>query len=168
VANVPTPVAAGDLVFYSTGYDDGGSATLRLSKRGSGVAAKEVYLKAANDLRNHHGGVVLLDGVLYGGHGQNNGIPFALDFKTGRERWKRGRGPGTGSAAVAAADGRLYFRYESGTMALFKAGAKGPELAGQFDPPKSDSPAWPHPAISDGKLYLRDQGELLVYDLKAN
>lgn len=38
---------------------------------------------------------------------------------------------------------------------------------GRFDQPdRSDSPAWTHPVIANGKLYVRDQGLLLCYDLK--
>ena len=28
-------------------------------------------------------------------------------------------------------------------------------------------PAWPHPVIANGKLYLRDQDVLLCYDVKS-
>jgi hypothetical protein len=29
-------------------------------------------------------------------------------------------------------------------------------------------PAWAHPVIANGKLYVRDQDVLLCYDVKAN
>ena len=87
-------------------------------RKGDEFAAEEVWSKDANDLRNHHGGVVLVGDYLYGGHGQNNGFPFCVNFETGESMWPRKRGPGDRSAAVTYADGRLYFRYEDGTVAL--------------------------------------------------
>ena len=37
---------------------------------------------------------------------------------------------------------------------------------GRFDQPdRSGSKAWAHPVIANGKLYIRDQGLLLCYDI---
>ena len=33
--------------------------------------------------------------------------------------------------------------------------------------PKVNQFSWPHPVIADGKLYLREQDNLYVYDIKA-
>jgi hypothetical protein len=39
---------------------------------------------------------------------------------------------------------------------------------GRFDQPdRTSSPAWTHPVIANGKLYVRDQDLLLCYDIKA-
>jgi alcohol dehydrogenase (cytochrome c) len=39
---------------------------------------------------------------------------------------------------------------------------------GRFEQPdRSDKPAWAHPVIANGKLYLRDQDVLLAYDIVA-
>jgi hypothetical protein len=76
------------------------------------------------------------------------------------------RGPGKGSAAVGYADGRLYFRYEDGTMALLDASPNGYKVEGTFKIPDVEKPSWPHPVIADGKLFLREQDALLCYKLK--
>ena len=165
-ANIATPIINGDYVFSSTSYGQG-SALLQLSGDGSGrVNATEKYFLGGNVFQNHHGGFVLIDGVIYGGHGQSNGLPVALDLMTGRMLWDRVRGPGTGSAAVTAADGRLYFRYQDGVMALIAADPKEYRLISSFQIPKSGHPSWPHPVIADGKLYLREQDALHVYSIK--
>jgi alcohol dehydrogenase (cytochrome c) len=40
---------------------------------------------------------------------------------------------------------------------------------GRFEQPdRSNSPAWSHSVIANGKLYIRDQDLLLCYDIKAN
>ena len=39
---------------------------------------------------------------------------------------------------------------------------------GRFDQPdRTDKPAWAHPVIANGKLYIRDQDTLFCYDVKA-
>ncbi len=116
-ANIPTPIVKGDYVLCSTGYGDGGTALLKLSGGRGRVAVSEVYYHAARDVQNHHGGMVLLGDYVYLGHGHNNGLPMCMQFSTGKVAWGPGRGPGSGSAALAYADGHLYFRYENGVMA---------------------------------------------------
>jgi outer membrane protein assembly factor BamB len=166
-ANIPTPIVDGDLVFCTTSYKTG-SALLRLTpKSDKGVQASEVYFIEPRDFENHHGGVVLVDGYLYGGHGQNSGFPTCVELKTGKLMWKS-RGPGEGSAAVIYADGRLYFRYENGVMALIEATPTALKIMGTFKLPTTDGPSWPHPVILDGKLYLRHHDTLLCYNIRGN
>src|SRR6185436_7282537 len=75
--------------------------------------------------------------------------------------------PGGNSAALAYADGNLYFRYQDGTMALIEANPKAYKLNGKFKIKTNNGASWPHPVIAGGKLYLRDQDDLLCYDIKA-
>jgi outer membrane protein assembly factor BamB len=166
IANISTPVVKDNYVFASTGYDTG-SVLLELSSSGKGrVQAKERYFLDAGTLQNHHGGFVLLDGYLYGGHGQNQGFPFALELATGKMAWPRSRGAGTGSAAVSAAEGLLYFRYESGVMALIEASPARYALRSSFQIPNVAGPSWSHPVITGGRLYLREQDRLHAYNIK--
>ena len=167
-ANVPTPLIKDDYVFGSTGYGDGGSALLQLSKSGSkGVKVREVYYKGSKDLQNHHGGMILIGDHIYMGHGHNNGLPACVKLRNGEDEWERERGAGSGSAAIVFADGHLFFRYENHVMAMIEATPDEYRLKGQFKIASSNSQSWPHPVILDGKLYLRDQDELLVYDIKG-
>jgi outer membrane protein assembly factor BamB len=168
VANIPTPIVRGDFVFYSTGYDDGGSAVLKIVAKGNELAAEEVWHKDANELRNHHGGVVLVGDYLYGGHGQNQGFPFCVNFMTGENLWPKKRGPGERSAAVTYADGRLYFRYENGVMALIDADATECRVVSTFKIPEGKTPSWAHPVVAGGRLYLRDKDRLLSYDVRKS
>jgi outer membrane protein assembly factor BamB len=166
VANIPTPIVRGDYVFYTTGYDVGGSALLKIVPRGGELAAEVVWQKGSNELRNHHGGVVLVGDYLYGGHGQNQGFPFCVNFETGKSMWTRKRGPGERSAAVTYADGRLYFRYENGLMALIAADPNEYKLISTFKIPNGARPSWSHPVVAGGRLYLRDKDRLLCYDVQ--
>ena len=166
-ADIPTPIVKGDYVFGSSGYGDGGTALVKLVKAGDGVKAEEVYYLKANELQNHHGGMILLGDHVYMGHGHNNGFPTCVELMTGKVVWGKERGPGSGSAAIVMADGNLYFRYEDAVMALIEATPKGYSLKGSFPLASKNGKSWPHPVIHDGKLYLRDQNDLLCYDVKA-
>ena len=90
-------------------------------------------------------------------------------MKTGKVAWQA-RQPGGGSAAVLYADGHLIFRYQKREVALIEAAPDGFKLKGKFTPPfvkGMRGPAWSHPVIVDGKLYLRHADVLLCYDVKA-
>jgi len=168
-ANIPDAVTSGDYVFGSSGYDPGGSGLVKLTKTASGIEAKQVYFLPETVFRNHHGGMVLVGDYLYGGHGQNQGFPTCIEFKTGKLMWERERPPtgANGSAAVIYADGHLYFRYQSAMMVLIKADPQKYEVVSKFKIPQDEKAnSWSHPVICDGKLYLREQDELLVYNLK--
>jgi outer membrane protein assembly factor BamB len=166
-AHVPTPVVRGDYVFGSNGYG-AGAVLLKLSGDGAGgVKADEVKFLDGNTFQNHHGGMVLVGDYLYAGSGHNAGQPACVNFKTGELVWKQSKAPGSGSAGIAAADGCIYLRYESGEMVLIAAAPDGYKEIGKFKPPVVHSPAWSHPVIADGKLYLRDQETLMCFDIKA-
>jgi len=165
-ANIPTPIIDGDYVFCSSGYNTG-AALLKLSREGDGVRAEEVYFLDPKELQNHHGGLVKIGDYIYGGHGHNNGFPICVEMRTGKIVWRKDRGPGTGSAAVVYADGQLYFRYQNGLMALIDATTDGYQLQGTFQIPDSNKPSWAHPVVLDGRLYLREQDQLLVYNVSA-
>ena len=114
--------------------------------------------------RRSGGGAVLVGDYVYGSHVQS-GMPQCLELLTGKMMWKKGRGPGSGPAAVAYADGNLYFQYENGVVALVAATPAKYQLKGQFQTPDNRR-SLAHPAISNGRLYLRDQGAIYCYDLK--
>jgi hypothetical protein len=96
------------------------------------------------------------------------GLPICIEFLTGKVKWGgNARNAGTGSAAVAYADGRLYFRYQSGLMMLIEATPDGYREKGSFQIPNVRGPSWSHPVILGGRLYLREQDALYNYDIRA-
>lgn len=164
-ASIPTPIIDGDQVFCSSGYGTG-AALLQLKKAGSGVSAMEVYFLKGNEFQNHHGGMVRVGPNIFCGHGHNEGFPICLEMKTGKIIWGgKQRGEGKGSAAVTFADGRLYFRYQDGTMVLIDASTNGYHPSGSFTIPEVRRESWSHPVVVGRKLYLREQDHLFVYDL---
>jgi outer membrane protein assembly factor BamB len=165
-ANIPTPIINGDYVFCSSGYGTG-AALLKLSGGRGKVEAREVYFKPGNEVQNHHGGMLLLDGFVYLGNKHNEGFPLCLNLLTGEKAWEPGRGAGRRSAAITYADGRLYFRYEDGVLALIEATPKRYNLLSSFKLPSVRAESWPQPVIAGGRLFLRDQEVLMCYDLRA-
>ncbi len=167
--NCSTPIYHDGMVFAASAYG-GGGGLVKLSKDGNGgVKAEEVY--STRKMQNHHGGMILLDGCLYGANGGNEGgYLICLEFKTGNVLWD-GRDDAEHRApkgSIALADGRLYYRTEKGTMLLIEPSPKEYLERGRFEQPdRTSQPAWAHPVIANGKLYLRDQDLLLCYDVKA-
>jgi outer membrane protein assembly factor BamB len=158
-----TPIYQDGLVFGSSAYEGGGGA-VKLSKEADGkIKATEVYF--TNHMRNHHGGMIVVDGALYGAAGGNEGgFLVCLDFKTGAVLWRERQAP---KGSLAMADGRLYLRAESGTMILIEPNREKYIERGRFQQPeRTREPAWTHPVIANGKLYVRDQDLLLCYDVK--
>jgi hypothetical protein len=159
-----TPIVRGDYVFAPCGWYVG-SALLKLVPTGDGgVEAREVYLLDPRKLATNSGGAVLVGDYVYGSHVQT-GMPQCIELLTGKMMWGKGRGPGSGPAAVVYADGNLYFKYQNGVMALVAATPKNYQLKGRFRTP-GESGSLAHPAISNGRLYLRVQDALYCYGLK--
>ena len=162
--NCSTPIYQDGLVFAASAYGAGGGAA-KLKKNGDGkFEAEEVYFTPS--MQNHHGGMIVIDGALYGANGGNGGgFMVCLDFQTGELLWRDRNGP---KGALLYADGRLYLRSEDGPIVLIEPSKKGLVERGRFEQPdRTNVPAWAHPIIANGKLYIRDQGLLLCYDIKA-
>jgi outer membrane protein assembly factor BamB len=167
--NCTTPVYHDGLVFATSAYGAGGGLVKLSKDADGGVKAEEVYF--SKKMQNHHGGMILLDGCLYGANGGNEGGSLVcLEFQTGKVLWDA-RDSGQIRApkgSLALADGRLYYRTEGGAMILIEPSPKQYVERGRFDQPdRSEQPAWAHPVIANGKLYLRDQDVLFCYDVKA-
>ncbi len=157
-ANCSTPIFHDDAVFAASNYGVGGGL-VRLVPDGDAVKAEQAWF--SNHMKNHHGGMVLIGGHVYG---SDDARLVCLDWKTGAVKWSESK-PGKGS--IAAADGRLYYRNEGGPVILAEANPAKYVEHGRFTPPKgSGKNAWPHPVIANGRLYLRDQHLLYCYDVK--
>ena len=159
-----TPVHKDGYVFAASAYGSGGGLVKLKSGDDGKIVAEQVY--ETSQMQSHHGGMIVHEGALYGAAGGNSGgFLRSLNFMTGKVGWSE-RDAEKGS--VAMADGRIYLRSEDGTMFLVEPNAEKYIEKGQFEQPdRTRSPAWAHPVIANGKLYLRDQGQLFCYDIKA-
>lgn len=165
-----TPLYHDGIVFAASAYGSGGGA-VKLSKDSSGaIQATEAWF--SRDIENHHGGVVLVDGALYGANGGNGGgYLVCLDWKTGEVLWNE-RDSGKRRArkgSIAVADGRIYYRTEEGAVILFEPSRQDYLERGRFEQPdRTRQPAWSHPVIANGTLYIRDQDTLYCYGIRTD
>ncbi len=159
-ANCSSPLTYQDMVFSASGYGRGG-AMLRLSSTGGLTTAKQVY--HTRNMKNHHGGMVVVNGFLFGFN--DGGGLTCLELKTGRVAW---RNRSVGKGAVTYADGHIYLRSEGGAVALVAGSNQKYIEKGRFNQPnRSGRPAWPHPVVANGKLFLRDQDLMFAFDIKG-
>jgi outer membrane protein assembly factor BamB len=158
VANCTTPIFADNKVFFSSAYDTGG-ALLNLTAQNGEVKAQEAYF--TRDMMNHHGGMVLVDGYLYG---FSNSVLTCIEFNTGKMMWRE-RSVGKGS--ITYADGMLYLLGEKQLVGLAEANPKAYVEKGRFPITDHGRDSWAHPVVLGGKLYIRNQNELTCYDVKG-
>ena len=151
-----SPLSIDGHVYATSGYGTGG-VLLELSDDGRTVTPKW----HDGTLDNHHGGVVRVDGVICGSTYKGRWV--CLNVKTGKPEWQ-GRGVRKGS--VIYADGMLYCYGEGGTVALAKPSAQGLRVVSRFRVREGKKQHWAHPAISDGRLYIRHGDVLMAYDIK--
>jgi outer membrane protein assembly factor BamB len=157
-ANIATPVVQGNQVFYTSDYGTG-AGLVSLQAQNGELVAKETYFTRA--MQNHHGGVVLVNGTIYG---FNNAILSALDFATGKALWQH---RSVGKGAVTYADGRLYILSEDNVVGLAEVTPQGYRETGRFQIADQGLPSWSHPVVSRGRLFIRNQNTLTVYDVRA-
>jgi outer membrane protein assembly factor BamB len=132
-------------------------------------AAEEVYYNKT--ALNSIGTPLRVGDYLYATDGKGDLV--CMEFKTGEVKW---RNPSVGTAALCYAEGLLYVRGQGGSgfgpekpvfVALVEATPDGYKERGRFEQPDhGNKPAWPHPVVANGRLYLRDQGMLLCYQVK--
>jgi outer membrane protein assembly factor BamB len=159
--NVADVIVNNGLVFAASGYGKG-SILLQPRRQADGKFSVEPVW-TSELLDNHHGGVVLVDGYLYGAGHESRGW-FCLDFKAGRELWQtRGKG------SLTYADGHLYCLDERGTMSLVKATLEKWDQISSFPVPRGgEGFHWAHPVVCDGRLYVRHSDNLYVYQIRKD
>jgi outer membrane protein assembly factor BamB len=163
VANCVTPVYHDGHVFISCGYGVG-SVLLKITVADGKASVEPVWRNEALD--NRHGGVVLLNGFLYGASQQSSkGKWCCLEWETGRLVYAA---DGVGEGSLTVAEGMLYILSERGRMGLAKASPAGHEVVSQFSlPAEVKGASWAHPVICGGRLYVRHGDRLYAYDVRA-
>jgi outer membrane protein assembly factor BamB len=157
-ANCCSPIVEDNLVFASSGYGTGGGLA-KILPAGSTQEAQEVYFE--KKMACHHGGIVKVGDYMYSNAA---GALICMEFSTGKIMWQS-RASGKGSLCVA--DGMLYLLGEGHDVALAEATPEGYREAGKFKIQSHGRPAWAHPVVCGGRLYIRDQESLTAYDVQA-
>ncbi len=156
-----TPTFNEDEIFLSKGYDYH-AVMLKMDSTGTSVSEKFID----HTLDNHHHGLVLFDGHLYGSNWLNNkkGKWVCMKWNTGEikyvEHWDT-------KGAIVFADGMFYCYNERGNVGLVKPGTDKFDIVSEFKISKGSGPHWAHPFIADGKLIIRHGDFFMVYNIKA-
>jgi outer membrane protein assembly factor BamB len=158
-----TPVYHEGKIYVTGGYDHGG---IMLNLTDGGNNATVAWTDNVLDV--HHGGVVLLNGYIYGSNWLNNsdGNWCCIDWNTGKkkyeEHWKC-------KGSIISAEGLLYICDEkSGYMGLVNANPQKFDLISSFKISKGSGPYWAHPVIHNGKLFFRHGKVLMALRIKNN
>lgn len=156
--NIADPVYHDGYVFATSGYGRG-SMLVKLVPNKKATTPQVVWDTTLMD--NHHGGVVLHDGHLYGSGHESRGW-YCLDFLTGAEKWKS-----AGKGALTYANGMLFLLEEKGTVKLAAATPESYSQSGAFKVPSGGKGMyWAHPVVCGGRLYVRHADKLFVYAVK--
>jgi outer membrane protein assembly factor BamB len=149
-------------IFLSMGYDYR-NVMIQMNEEGTSVTEKWSNLT----LDNHHGGLVELDGFIYGSNwiSNNKGKWVCMNWESGEVKYET---DWINKGSMVYADGMLYVMEEkSGTVGLVKPDPQGFQLISSFKLQGGSGPFWSHPFIANGKLYLRHGEVLFVYNIKA-
>jgi outer membrane protein assembly factor BamB len=157
-----TPLFFNNKVFFTGGYNHG---SILISLTDNGRKASVEWTD--NNLDVHHGGVVLVDGYIYGANWINNntGNWCCLDSRTGQkmyeQTWKC-------KGSIISAEGLLYiFEERTGYVGLVRPDPGKFDLISNFRVREGSGPYWAHPVIHNGVLYLRHGEALMAYNIKG-
>jgi len=159
-----TPIYYNGRLFFSFGYDQG-AFLLRVNVD----ATKADLIWRNSDLDTHHGGFVLVDGVIYGSNWINNGQGnwVAIDWNTGETKYENEWSGGSSKGSVITSDGMLYcYDERRGSVGLVRPNPEKFEVVSQFRITKGEGPHWAHPVIDNGVLYIRHGNALMAYKIK--
>ncbi|MHC4521257.1 MAG: outer membrane protein assembly factor BamB family protein, partial [Planctomycetota bacterium] len=168
--NITTPLFHEGILIIS-GCVRKGTTALRLRVSGDECSVEDHWHNGTLD--NKQGGIVLLNGRLYGyAPSQNRSEPWVcIDFKSGdtifqsapvKSSYKYKNG------CLTCADGMLYLYSDDGKMALAKPMPESLEVTGRLrikDP--GGRPTWAHPVVHGGRLYVRYGDKLGVYSVSG-
>jgi outer membrane protein assembly factor BamB len=155
-----TPVFKDDQIFITMGYDYN-AKMIKMARDGKSVS--EVFTDTIFD--NHHHGVILTDGYLYGSNWTDNkrGKWVCMKWDTGEimyeSEWDT-------KGAMIMADGLLYCYNEKGNVGLVKPDPAVFNVISEFKITEGAGPHWAHPFIANGKLLIRHGDVLMVFDIQ--
>lgn len=153
--NAADPVAWGDKVLITSGYNRGG-ALLQITDQGPKT------LWENQTIASHFGSPVLWEGHIYATKGNTGGGQVCcVDPATGNALWTRKE---AGFCSMALADGKLVMINERGTLMVADAVHDG--YRERLNAKVLDGTCWTMPVVSGGLVYVRnDKGRLLALDL---
>ncbi len=163
--NIATPLEIKGQVFLSAG-ENHGSVLLALKPQDEKFTLSEVWdsFGPKSVLRNEWQTSMLLDGHLYGMDNVGGAGPVThltcIDAVTGERKWQEAR---FGKGNLIAADGKLFITTMKGELVLARATPDRYNELGRATVLESTRQA---PALSNGRLFLRDDKEIVCLDVR--
>lgn len=155
--NSAQPIIVSDnRVFISAGYGHG-AALLEITASGSAFSARAVWEN--RNMKNKFNSSVLYNGHIYG---FDDSIFACIDVGTGERKWKSGR---YGFGQVLLANDHLIITTDTGEVVLVKASPDQHLELARFT--AIEGKTWNHPAISGGRLLVRNTTEMACFDLRG-
>ncbi|HEX5719625.1 MAG TPA: PQQ-binding-like beta-propeller repeat protein [Thermoanaerobaculia bacterium] len=143
---------------FTSASEDVGAVLLEIGKGEDGKATvREVWNNRL--MKNHFSSSVLYEGHIYG---FDNASLKCIVAETGEQKWVQ-RGYGKGSLILA--DGLLYILGDQGQLVLAEATPAGFQEKGKIK--VMEGKTWTAPVLSYGRLYLRDEDEMIVLDVRT-
>lgn len=154
-ANIPDPIVDSNMVFVSTGYQEG-SALFDVA------TGRTVELWFQRNMQTFLNTAVLWEGYLYGPNDNGDALT-CVERDTGWIMWSQG---GFDTGSVMLADGKLIVLSGDGELSIVEASpagyrelAKGRILTGR---------CWTVPVLANGKIYARNaMGHLVCVKLES-
>lgn len=159
-----SPVLAGDLVIGSS--VTAGSIGLRVALKDDKWVAEKVWDKG--DLTCYFSTPVVVGKQMYMVNGAatltNPSITLrCVELDTGKVLWEKPKIARYHAAIIKTGNNRLLMLDDNGMLSIFEPDAK------EYKPlakSKVCGPTWAHPALVDGKVYLRDDKSLICVTLE--
>jgi len=155
-----TPILYRDTIIQ-TGRDNGVTA-FRVVRRDGAWTTEDVWQTKEVSLHMTNG--VVIDGVLYGLSHLNSGQYFGLDLATGSVLWKSEPRQAENAAMVRAGD-TIFSLEDDGEMLVMRASRSAMNVVRRYD--VADRETWAQPAISGGRVYVKDVSNLTLWTLSG-
>jgi outer membrane protein assembly factor BamB len=155
--NAADPIVAGARVLISSGYGKGAALLA------PGDGEPETVWKS-RELRTQINPAILVDGFLYGIHGDTTDIATlrCLELESGAVQWEH---EGIGSGSVIAAGGKLLVLTDAGELIVTPASPEG--FAPSARARVLEGKCWTTPVLAGGRIYCRNAaGDIVCVDVR--
>jgi len=163
ISNTNSPLFHDGHIYVTSGYNHVGAM---LKMKSDGSDADLVWTDSTLDV--NHGGVVLMNGYIYGANWLHNGNGnwCCIDWKTGETMFEEAW---INKGSIIAADNKLYcYEEKTGNIALVEPATDSLHVISSFRPINKGWPHWSHLVIRDGVLYLRYEDQLMAYNISRS
>jgi len=166
--NIAVPIRIDDSSILISSGEDHGSVILRVRQSGGEWAADATWssLGKKSVLRAEWQTPVLVDSHLFGLDNMGSAGPITnlvcVDLSTGKQSWLEKR---FGKSNLTLADGKLFISTMKGELMIVQATSEGFNEMARSSVLGMTRQA---PVIANGRLYLRDDKEIVCIDVRAN